>query len=129
MNLGTHLELSLSPTAGTRIFKPYLKDQNAKTFLSRLEFKDFVDGIGAWKWSTDQTLLNYFLKKYKVPVKHMSWQWNGLYGSVPKIKECFFVHFFLKDKLPSKGENVKELIKEAAYAAFNKATELGKEKS
>ena len=95
----------------TQLFKPYLKDQNAKTFLSRLEFKDFVDGIGAWKWSTDQTLLNYFLKKYKVPVKHMSWQWNGLYGSVPKIKECFFVHFFLKDKLPSKGENVKELIK------------------
>jgi hypothetical protein len=76
-----------------------------------MEFKDFVDGIGAWKWSTDQTLLNYFLKKYDVPVQHMDWKWNGLYGANTKIEECHFVHFFLKDLLPEQGENVEELFK------------------
>ena len=36
----------------------YLKGQTGKQFIQRSEFKDFVDGQGAWKWSTDQTLLN-----------------------------------------------------------------------
>lgn len=91
-------------------FKPYLKGQTGKQFLQRAEFKDFVDGVGPWKWSTDQTLLNVFLKKYNVPVKHMDNVWNGLYTAVNNIKECNFIHFFLKDKLPNKGENVDELM-------------------
>lgn len=93
-------------------FKPYLKGQTAKQFITRMEFKDFVDGMGAWKWSTDQTLLNYFLKKYNVPTKKMSHVWNGLYGANTKIEECYFVHFFLKDHLPERGENVQELMKQ-----------------
>ena len=43
-------------------------------------------------------------------VKHMDWKWNGLFTANTKIKECHFVHFFLKDKLPNAGENVKELM-------------------
>ena len=93
-------------------FKPYLKGQNPHDFLMRMEFKDFVDGVGAYKWSTDQTLLNYFLKKYKIPTKHMDCKWNGLYSAVNNIKDCHFVHFFLKDKLPNGGENVEELMKD-----------------
>lgn len=93
-------------------FKPYLKGQSAKQFITRAEFKDFVDGKGAWKWSTDQTLLNYFIKKYKVPTKHMDWKWNGLYSVNTDIKQCHFVHFFLKDKLPNGGENVGQLLKD-----------------
>lgn len=92
-------------------FKPFLKGQTAKQFLHRPEFQDFIDGTGAWKWSTDQTLLNYFIKKYKVPTKHMSFKWNGLYTATTKIKECYFIHFFLKDKLPNSGENFEELLK------------------
>lgn len=92
-------------------FKPYLQGQNAKQFITRMEFKDFVDGAGAWKWSTDQTLLNFFLKKYNVPTKRMSHVWNGLYGANTKIEECHFVHFFLKDHLPDNGENVEELMR------------------
>jgi lipopolysaccharide biosynthesis glycosyltransferase len=95
----------------SQLFKPYLKEQNAKQFISRSEFKGFIDGQGAWKWSTDQTLLNYFLKKENVPVKHMSWVWNGLYGANTKIQDCHFVHFFLKDLLPEGGENVDELLR------------------
>lgn len=91
-------------------FKPYLNDQSAHTFLTRVEFKDFVDGKGSFKWSTDQTLLNFFLKKYDVPTKHMSHKWNGLYTANTNISECHFVHFFLKDKLPNNGENVHQLM-------------------
>ena len=91
-------------------FKPYLKGQDPYTFLNRMEFKDFVDGTGAYKWSTDQTLLNYFLKKYKIPTKHMDGKWNGLFGAINNVKDCNFVHFFLKDKLPDGGENVDQLM-------------------
>lgn len=90
--------------------KPYLKGQNARTFLDRYEFKRFIDGVGNWKWSTDQTLLNWWIKKEKMPVTHLDWKWNGLFTANSKIKECNFVHFFLKDKLPAKGEKVDELL-------------------
>jgi len=78
--------------------------------LMRPQFRDFIDGKGAWKWSTDQTLLNYFIKKYPVNVKHMSHEWNGLYGANTKLDECHFIHFFLKDLLPERGENVEGLM-------------------
>ena len=96
----------------TRNFKPYLSGQTASQFINRVEFKDFVDGVGSWKWSTDQTLLNYFLKKYDVPVDNMSWKYNALYKGIrdDKLSEAHFIHFFLKDKLPNGGENVQELL-------------------
>ena len=43
----------------------------------------------------------------------MDWRWNSLYTAVEKHKqkESYFVHFFLRDKLPQRGENVKEILK------------------
>jgi hypothetical protein len=93
-------------------FLPYLKDESPAEFIRRDEFAQFVDGIGNWKWSTDQTLLNYFVKKYKIPTQHMHWKWNGLFTANTKINECHFVHFFLKDKLPAQGENVEQLMEQ-----------------
>lgn len=93
-------------------FKPFLKGQTPRQFIERTEFKSFVDGQGAWKWSTDQTLLNYFLKKYNIPTKRINPSFNGLFTAVKNIEDCDFVHFFLKDKLPNRGENVKELMKQ-----------------
>ena len=93
-----------------RSFTKYLKGQTPKEFLMRSEFKPFIDGMGPWKWSTDQTLLNYWIKKEKMKVKKLDWKWNGLYTANTKIDECYFVHFFLKDKLPQNGENVQELM-------------------
>lgn len=92
-------------------FKPYLKGQTAKQFLERAEFMDFINGKGNWKWSTDQTLLNYFVKKYNVPVQMLEDKWNGLFTAHEDIKSCYFVHFFLKDKLPNGGEDVESLMK------------------
>ena len=96
----------------SKLFKPFLKGQTGKQFIQRAEFKNFVDGVGAWKWSTDQTLLNYFLKKYNVPTFHLNPRYNGLFSAVKDIKECDFVHFFLKDKLPNKGEDVESLMEQ-----------------
>lgn len=90
----------------------YLKGQTPHQFINRPEFKQFVDGLGPWKWSTDQTLLNTWIKQEKMNVKHLDWKWNGLFKGIKddKVKEAYFVHFFLKDKLPNRGENVKELM-------------------
>jgi hypothetical protein len=85
--------------------------KSAKEFLSRPIWQPFIDGVGAWKWSTDQTLLNTWLKIENIKVKHLHWKWNGLYSVNTKLNECHFIHFFLKDKLPNKGENVKDLMK------------------
>ena len=93
---------------------PHFKGQNAREFLGRPEFKRFIDGEGAWKWSTDQTLLNWWVKKEKVNVKDMDWKWNALYKGVKdeNIPNANFVHFFLKDKLPDHGENVEALMRD-----------------
>lgn len=92
-------------------FTRHLKGQTPREFIERPEFKRFVDGEGAWKWSTDQTLLNYFVKKERVKVKDLSWHFNALYTAVQDVSPAHFVHFFLKDKLPERGENVEELMK------------------
>ena len=90
----------------------YLRGETPLQFLRRPEFKPFIDGMGAWKWSTDQTLLNVWVKEEKMKVKNLDFRWNGLYTGIEmdKIKQCHFVHFFLKDKLPNRGENVEELM-------------------
>jgi hypothetical protein len=94
-------------------FAKYLKGQTPKQFIERQEFKQFVDGMGAWKWSTDQTLLNYWIRKEKMNIQKLDWKWNALYTAIDntKIKEAHFVHFFLKDKLPNRGENIEALVK------------------
>ena len=42
----------------------------------------------------------------------IDWRFNGLYTANTNIRECHFVHFFLKDKLPDRGENVEQLMKD-----------------
>ena len=93
-------------------FDKYLKGQTPMQFLMRPDFKVFIDGMGNWKWSTDQTLLNVFVKESGMRVKNLSFHWNGLFTAIhPKyVREANFVHFFLKDKLPNGGENVEEIM-------------------
>ena len=90
----------------------YLKGMTPLQFLRQPKYKAFIDGLGAWKWSTDQTLLNVWIKEEKMHVKHMHWSFNGLYGANKRISDCNLIHFFLKDKLPDAGENVEELMRQ-----------------
>jgi hypothetical protein len=79
-------------------------------FLTRPEFERFVNGEGHWKWSTDQTLLNYWLKKDGIKVQDLDWRWNALYGAVQDVSAAYFVHFFLAAKMPHGGEEIPRLI-------------------
>lgn len=87
----------------------YLQGQTAKQFVQRAEFWKFVDGIGPWKWSTDQTLLNYWVKNENMKVTKLEWKWNALYTAVKDVKDAHFIHFYLKDKLPNNGEDIEKL--------------------
>lgn len=89
----------------------YLRGQTPREFLMRPEFKNFIDGVGAWKWSTDQTLLNVWVKQESINTTNLHWKWNGLFTANTRIRECNFIHFFLKDKLPNRGEDVEQLMK------------------
>lgn len=91
----------------------YLKGDTPEEFIRRREFKKFVDGDGMWKWSTDQTLLNFWVKYTGMKLRNLDWRWNGLYKGIEDkyLKDCYFIHFFLRDHLPNKGEDFKALLK------------------
>lgn len=75
--------------------RPYLHGETPKQFIQRPEFERFVNGEGHWRWSTDQTLLNWWIKKEGIPTRDLSWKWNALYGACRDVSEAYFVHFFL----------------------------------
>ena len=91
-----------------------LQGMGPREFLEQQELADFINGKGQLKWQSDQITLNYWFKKNSVEVKHLDWKWNALYTAVVKeeIKNSYFFHFFLKDKLPDKGENVEKLLED-----------------
>ena len=93
-------------------FYQYLNGQTPREFIQRAEFKHFVDGMGPWKWSTDQTLMNWWIRKEQMNIKKLDWKWNALYTACTRVREAHFVHFFLKDKLPNRGENIEQLEKD-----------------
>lgn len=88
-------------------FMKYIGD-DVRSFILQEEFANFRDGIGLFKYSTDQVLYNYFLKKSDAKVKHLDWKWNALYRGVVdnRLPEAHFVHFFLKNQIPNNGENI-----------------------
>lgn len=90
----------------------YLNGDTPEQFIRRKEFKKFVDGQGHWKWSTDQTLLNYWIKTTKMRTKNLDWKWNALYKAVTddSIQSAHFVHFFLADKLPKRGDEIPKIV-------------------
>lgn len=89
---------------------PYLDGDTPERFIRRPEFERFVNGEGHWKWSTDQTMLNWFLKQQSIPTTDLDWTFNGMYGANPRALEADFIHFFLSAKLPRKGAEIPEII-------------------
>jgi len=89
----------------------YLNGETPEQFLRRPEFERFINGEGHWKWSTDQTLLNWWVKKSGMTVTHLDWRWNALYGGVRDVSEAYFVHFFLSAKMARKGAEIPDIIK------------------
>jgi alpha-N-acetylglucosamine transferase len=111
-NLGAEFYNMGMMVINSSMFRPYLEGQTPAQFLGRPEFKDFIDGMGFFRWSTDQMLLNWWVKKTGMPRKNLDWRWNTLYKAVTddSLPQAHFVHFFLKDLLPARGENVDQLM-------------------
>lgn len=88
--------------------KEYLRGQTPMEFLRRAEFKRFIDGVGQWRWSSDQTLLNYWIKKEQIPTRNLDWRWNALYRGVRDecLKDAYFVHFFLSTYIEQPIEEI-----------------------
>jgi hypothetical protein len=94
------------------IMKYFRPSETPGQFIMRPEFKDFIDGKGAWKWSTDQTLLNYWIRKEQMNIQKLDWKWNALFTACESVDAAHFIHFFLKDKLPHKGEDIHSLMEQ-----------------
>ncbi len=77
----------------------YLNGETPRQFIQRPEFERFVNGEGHWKWSTDQTLLNWWVKKAGIKTRDLDWKWNALYGAIRDVSEAHFIHLFLSAKL------------------------------
>lgn len=94
--------------------KKYLNGETPEQFIKRKEFEPFVNGEGHFKWSTDQTMLNVWIKQTQMKTKNLNWKWNALYKTVPddKLKQAYFIHFFLSSKLPKKGEEIPQIVKQ-----------------
>jgi len=90
--------------------REYLHGQSPGEFLRRPEFERFVNGEGHWRWSTDQTLLNWWVQSSGMTVKHLDWRWNALYGAVADVSAAHFVHFFLSAKMPRGGAEIPSII-------------------
>jgi len=94
---------------------PYLRGETPEQFIRRPEFERFVNGEGHWRWSTDQTLLNWWLKKERIPCADMDWRFNAMYGAVESVRDAYFVHFFLSSKLqPGEIERAIESLRHHA---------------
>lgn len=102
----------------TSNIKKHLKGQTPLEFIRRPEFEKFVNGEGNWRWSTDQTLLNYWVKKSGMKKKHLDWKWNVLFKGVKdeKLHDAYFIHFFMSANLPQKGEEIPEIVKDLSKA-------------
>lgn len=92
--------------------KQYLNGQTPEQFIRRKEFEGFVNGEGQWRWSTDQTLLNYWVRTSGMKAKNLDWKWNALFKGVKDevLKDAYFIHFFLSDNLPEKGREIPRII-------------------
>lgn len=90
----------------------YLNGDTPEEFIRRREFERFVNGEQQWWRSTDQTLLNYWVRASGMPRKTLSWKWNALFRAVADdaLQDAHFIHFFLSNKLPRQGAEVPEIV-------------------
>ena len=100
-------------------FLDYMGGMTPRQWLLQPRFKPFIDGLGAWKWSTDQTLLNVFIKEEKVPTTSLPYKWNFLYGAADQsaIEQANFLHFFLSAKLKQGGDNIESILADLTVPA------------
>ncbi len=92
--------------------KEYLNGETPEQFIRRAEFEKFVNGEGNFRWSTDQTLLNTWVRQSGMKLKNLDWRFNTLFKGVKdeRLSESYFLHFFLSGNLPQKGAEIPNII-------------------
>lgn len=91
----------------------HLRGQSPKQFIERPEFERFVNGEGKYRWSTDQTLLNTWVRQTGMSCRNLDWRWNCMYDYVvPEAlnKGPHFVHFALASKMPKGGAEIPQIV-------------------
>lgn len=89
----------------------YLCGQTPAEFIHRPEFEPFVNGAGKYRWSTDQTLLNTWVRGMRRT--NLDWRWNCMYDYVQGAaleRNPYFVHFALASKMARGGAEIPEII-------------------
>lgn len=90
---------------GVEVLRPSLlrlwNNQSPSEFIHRPEFARYVNGEGAFRWQTEQTLKNVWLVTSGARVHDLAPCWNVLYGAVKSMQGAQLVHFFLSDHLNS----------------------------
>lgn len=88
-----------------------LRGQPLVDVIHRPEFAKYVNGEGALRFQTEQTLRNDWFRAEQVNRHELDWTNNGLYGAVlpNRIDEAFLVHFFLSDHLS--GDDPQEMLR------------------
>lgn len=102
----------------TKELAKYLNGETPEQFIRRPEFERFVNGEGNWRWSTDQTMLNYWVRKSGMKLQDLNWKWNALFKGIKdkKLPEAHFIHFFLANVLPQKGKEIPSIIADLSKA-------------
>lgn len=86
--------------------------ETPKQFIERPEFEKFVNGEGKYRWSTDQTLLNTWVKETGMSTKSLSWEWNCLYDYVrhDALQYAHLLHFNLAANMPKGGAEIPAIV-------------------
>lgn len=82
-------------------------------FVRRPELARFIDGVGAWRYSTDQVLWNWFARSTSgLVLQHLDPRLNWLYGMIQpgRERDGWLHHFLLSEHI--KGDDPILLIKE-----------------
>jgi hypothetical protein len=104
---------NMGMTVWNTSMKRLLRGQSPKEFIERAEFEPFVNGEGKYRWSTDQVLLNTWVKSTGMTRCNLDWRWNCLYDYViPTAMRMnpHFIHFNLASKMPRGGDEIPEII-------------------
>jgi hypothetical protein len=103
---------NMGVTVWNASMRGYLLGQTPKQFIERPEFEPFVNGEGKYRWSTDQTLLNTWVRRTGMRTRPLDWRWNCMYDYVVPTAlrlHPYFIHFALALKMPRGGAEIPDI--------------------
>jgi hypothetical protein len=106
---------------GVQVLRPSLLDRlygaSVRDMLTAPRWAPLINGEGAYRWSSEQTLLNLWLREAGAVIGDLPWQWNapfGMMGESPAseaacMAQAHMVHFLCGDHVT--GDDPAEMIR------------------